>query len=514
MASRWYVDQDGEQLGPLKTAELRQLAAQGDVQSQTPVRRGEQGDWVPAGKIAGLIPKSSQAAPPQAEAVPVGQPVPTARPVAKPVATARPVAKPVASAAPAPAPAPTGPAIKAASPPTRRRQSRRPRDVPFSLGAGMLVVLLLAASLGVAGVFISIWRAGEEATAPEGDQAADRPTVKGEALPKSEAIPPDRRDDDLLQAIDRWHDAQRMRIRPRESARYQIASALLVTPSELERLAERHVVRREEPFAPPARSSLPPGDVNVDPSFDDPLAAAPPDAEETASSPARSPEPAHTSESAAGGAPAVVEDSSGEPKLLVVELRVTNLSSQEALHYDGLNGFSRQETAALLVDDLGKRFLPLPPSEASTLRRVDQFEIAPGHTLTDVLVFPAPEAGFEYLRLALPNASIGASGGIGFKIGREMIDKSGPLHAGLAQVDPTTTADLPAESPSAVASPAAPEKPAPDKPAPEKPAPDRPDGKRSAADTPGGSDAPTVKSPKTFKDLRDSISRSLGKSKE
>jgi len=508
MASRWYVDQDGDQLGPLKTAELRQLAAQGDVQAKTPVRRGEQGDWVPAGKITGLILKSSRAAPPQAEAVPVGTPVPTARPVAQPIATARPVAQPVAAAAPAPASTPAAPAIKAASPQTHHRPSRRPRQVPFSLGAGMLVVLLLAASLGAAGVFISVWRAGEEASAPEGEQAADRPTVKGEAPPESEALPPDRRDDELLQAIDRWHDAERMRVRPRQTARYQIASARLVTPSDLERLSEAHVVRKEEPVAPPAPTALPGHDVNVDPSFDDPLTAGPPaDAEETSAtrdSPAEPLSLPGESESAASRPPPVGADASGEPKLLVVELRVTNLSQQEALHYDGLNGFTKEETAALLVDDLGKRFLPLPPSEASVLRRVDQFEIAPGHTLTDVLVFPAPEAGFEYLRLALPNASIGASGGIGFKIRREMIDKSGPLGAGLAHVDPPTTVDLPAESPAKTSSGESPVKPAPVK----------PDGKSAAADDPDGADAPSVKRPETFKDLRESISRSLRDAKE
>jgi hypothetical protein len=500
MASRWYVDQDGEQIGPLKTVELRQLAARGDVQSQTPVRRGEQGDWVPAGKVVGLIPKSSQAAALQAQAVPVARAVPTARPVAQPVA----------AAAPAPAPTPSAPAIKAAAPQTRQRSSRRPRDVPFSLAAGMLVVLLLAASLGVAGVFISVWRAGEEAAGPEGEQAADRPAVKGAATPQSEALSPDLRDDALLQAIDRWHDAQRMRVGPRQTARYQVASARLVTPAELEQLSRPHVVRKEEPVAP--SSSLPAAvshdDVDVDPSFDDPLAATPADAEETSAAPGSPSRPSSlppASGSSASSSPAVVEDAPAEPKLLVVELRVTNLSPQEALHYDGLNGFSKEETAALLVDDLGKRFLPLPPSEASTLRRVDQFEIAPGHTLTDVLVFPAPEAGFEYLRLALPNASIGASGGIGFEIRREMIDKSGPLDPGLAQVDPPNAPELPAESP-VKSSPA--ESPA------VKPAPIKPDRKNASTDAADGSDAPTVKSPKTFKDLRDSISRSLGDSKE
>ncbi|MEQ8791375.1 MAG: DUF4339 domain-containing protein [Pirellulaceae bacterium] len=487
MASRWYVNQDGEQVGPLKTVELRQIAAEGGVEPQTLVRRGEEGDWVPAGKVAGLIPnapaKSTKAPLPVAAPLP-----PTPPPVAQAVPTARPIPSPAA-------PAIAAPAIKSNPPRTSRRGSVRPAGVPFSLAATMAVIFLLTASLGVAGVFIYIWRAGE---GPPLSDAAEPNNQRGEvvrpappvAAPAAES--PANRDDDLLLAIGQWHDAQRIRVGP-QTARYQVASARLVSPAELQRLGQPHVVRKEAAPAPTPRATLPTalsgGDVNVDPSFDDPT--APPDDAVATESPA-DPTPTADLATSSDDGPA------GEPTLLLVELRVTNLSPQAALHYDGLNGFAKDEAAALLVDDLGKRFLPLPPSEATALRRVTDFEIAPGHTLTDVLVFPAPEAGFEYLRLALPNASIGRSGGTGFEIRREMVDQSGDIDARLAQVDPPAAPTPPPTSPPPTSPPSYSKPPASD-----------------GAGADASSTKPTPAKPTSaIRDLRDSITRSLRDPKE
>jgi hypothetical protein len=120
-------------------------------------------------------------------------------------------------------------------------------------------------------------------------------------------------------------------------------------------------------------------------------------------------------------------DPAADRKLLVLELKVSNRSPQDSLHYAGLNGFVDERAAALLVDNLGQRYLPLPAADGAAPRRVAEFDIAPGHSLTDVLIFTAPDESFEFVKLALPNVSIGRSGAVGFLIRRETIGQAEAL---------------------------------------------------------------------------------------
>lgn len=97
MAHEWYVQHNGKLYGPLTSANLKKLAAEGKVSPSTNVRSGTEGNWVPAGRVQGLFAASATDGPTVAKA-----PAPTAAPrqqvtpppIAPPVAP--PVAKPVA----------------------------------------------------------------------------------------------------------------------------------------------------------------------------------------------------------------------------------------------------------------------------------------------------------------------------------------------------------------------------------------------------------------------------------
>ena len=56
MADSFYYQANGQTIGPLTPAGLKQLANEGVIVESTLVRRGEQGAWCPAGTFAGLIP--------------------------------------------------------------------------------------------------------------------------------------------------------------------------------------------------------------------------------------------------------------------------------------------------------------------------------------------------------------------------------------------------------------------------------------------------------------------------
>lgn len=60
--SYYYQDSENKVVGPLTPAALKQLANRGVIGEATPVRRGEEGEWYPAGTIAGLVsPKPAEA---------------------------------------------------------------------------------------------------------------------------------------------------------------------------------------------------------------------------------------------------------------------------------------------------------------------------------------------------------------------------------------------------------------------------------------------------------------------
>lgn len=54
--SAWYIQLDGTPIGPVSSEELKRLAAAGRIRPDMLVRKGDQGKWYPAQRVAGLLP--------------------------------------------------------------------------------------------------------------------------------------------------------------------------------------------------------------------------------------------------------------------------------------------------------------------------------------------------------------------------------------------------------------------------------------------------------------------------
>ncbi|HWL10228.1 MAG TPA: RDD family protein [Planctomicrobium sp.] len=55
MAAQWYYRQENQTVGPLTTAQLKQAAQQQVIDSNTPIRKGEAGQWGRAAQVKGLF---------------------------------------------------------------------------------------------------------------------------------------------------------------------------------------------------------------------------------------------------------------------------------------------------------------------------------------------------------------------------------------------------------------------------------------------------------------------------
>ena len=60
MASEWFYQAMGKQVGPISGAELRNFAQHGTVKQEHPVRKAPDGAWVPAERVQGLFAVPNQ----------------------------------------------------------------------------------------------------------------------------------------------------------------------------------------------------------------------------------------------------------------------------------------------------------------------------------------------------------------------------------------------------------------------------------------------------------------------
>lgn len=102
MAALWFVRGGGKVYGPLDSARLKQLAAEGKINEATEVAQNQSGPWYPAGKVRGLFDSSAATAPTYAPApAPITYtPPPAYTPPA--YAAPQPAQEPVEAAPPAP----------------------------------------------------------------------------------------------------------------------------------------------------------------------------------------------------------------------------------------------------------------------------------------------------------------------------------------------------------------------------------------------------------------------------
>ena len=69
MSRSWFVEHNGKAVGPLSSTQLKDLASAAKIKPTTPVRLGEDGEWMRASKVQGLFPSTEIAAPERAVAI-------------------------------------------------------------------------------------------------------------------------------------------------------------------------------------------------------------------------------------------------------------------------------------------------------------------------------------------------------------------------------------------------------------------------------------------------------------
>src|ERR1700722_13165626 len=75
---RWYVKEQGSEIGPLSVSQLKALVASGRVTGLSQVRHDQLNRWVAANRVQGLIPTVPMPSLPELETLPPTPPPPPA----------------------------------------------------------------------------------------------------------------------------------------------------------------------------------------------------------------------------------------------------------------------------------------------------------------------------------------------------------------------------------------------------------------------------------------------------
>lgn len=183
MAGEWFCKIAGNQRGPLSPAQLKLLAAHGELRPQDLVRQGFEGPWAPAERVKGLFSGSAPK-----------HPLPVAKPLVESTAAkgppTPPLPPPIQNGVRGPATielvvdrhdAPTVPAIQiTAAAQAIARQAAKQRQARGRQTIAMVVLGVVAIALCVAGY--ALWRQG----APP-EEPAIVPAAKTAATPKKPA---------------------------------------------------------------------------------------------------------------------------------------------------------------------------------------------------------------------------------------------------------------------------------------------------------------------------------------
>ena len=104
MSADWFCKIGEKKVGPLNGQQLKTIVSKGQLKPEHLVRRGDEGPWVPAGRIKGLFVPGASSGQPQGKASPASaKPLPKA---AKSDGPPVPQANPMRTAAEAPPPPP------------------------------------------------------------------------------------------------------------------------------------------------------------------------------------------------------------------------------------------------------------------------------------------------------------------------------------------------------------------------------------------------------------------------
>jgi hypothetical protein len=117
---------------------------------------------------------------------------------------------------------------------------------------------------------------------------------------------------------------------------------------------------------------------------------------------------------------------------LVIGLRITNAGVARNVNYSNWGDSPRpqgnlflgpQQDGPVLRDNQGKAYAVKAFGAGWVVKgKAAAASIPPGKTLDDVLVFEAPPANIEFLRLELPASAVGAEGRLHIEIPRQMIE--------------------------------------------------------------------------------------------
>ena len=368
MKAEWLANVDGQEYGPYTWQQMLQMAAEGRVPSDLPVRRASDKRWFKASQVPGLV---TPAAPPAAvspAAASSAKKGDSHLKRAKPLAAAASVAAPplgppappsrTAAVAPAAAASPGGPfPIIVAEPRPKSAQAADPADQPHVpprgrnrlllagiVVGGTAVVLLMAATI----VWL-VWLRGDGARQPEPVAAA-----------ASEANPNQDEDTDTA--------GESKQVTAAAAAKDEQSGD---GPTKGELAAQAKLVQSVSKWQSLAGFK-------------------------SASVSSASLEVTRVWRTDAAGQDQAKQ--SGK-KFVCVEVAISN-KSPSPLKYRGWNSYG--PNGAILADE-SKQVLPLVPvAKTPDMKRMTTTSVPGNGTMTDVLVFAAPASDDEVLHLVLP----------------------------------------------------------------------------------------------------------------
>jgi GYF domain 2 len=407
--AEWMANVGGQEYGPFTWDQMLQMAAEGRITPELPVRKASDQQWSTAAAIPGLLAGTKLAAPKPAvktqpapaagnSAVkvakplarpPVGKPVPPVVAAAKKISSGIPVGAPVrvvASPPPPPLAVPSPASFSLDLGTSSRDKARAAKsaledqenmDAPKSSRALLVVSVLGAATLLVAvavglTIYFTMNRGGSDeniaATDPavggtsaeaEQGEANPRQTESAAGGPQAATARKGAKASNqaaqlaALQGIREWKNAATLLSIKIGNAKISFSRIWLSTAA-----GEKSTGGGEDP----SQAGSPPENVSREPN-----AAA---------------EPA------------------GDPrKFVCVEVTVANTAGA-TLKYKGWN--IAKSRVPFLADDQNRIFKLVPLNETPDIPRLTKTDVPGGGAISDILVFEAPTESFEKLRLVLP----------------------------------------------------------------------------------------------------------------
>ena len=405
MTAEWYCEIAGREVGPLSPQQLKAMAEKGQILPDDGVRRGAQGEWVPARQINGLIPTSDLPPPVVGPPVPeVEQPRNGPQPPPAPPPVVRPKAAEVLDVG----------SIRIVTDPPKIKHDpvlphvKRQRDQQAKMVGVLLGSILILAAVAI---YMSIGGdGGKHGLGKLADRAV--PTAPKDPRKRGPKKPVYQSPETLekLEGIISFDE-------PAEKKRKSIAEILGIE-------AEKSNDRPEEEDAEDLienRADAPTGEPDVKPKKKkNPLLDHKWIDASTSAAVVRfisvrivSAEVVPSLDGAAGSSPRMI---------ITVELR--NGGGRDV----DFQGWTRGGVArdAKLFDDSGNACRPKFLGRAAMPGRGPPMSIAAGRAAREVLAFEAPPDEAEYVLIELPAAAFGMDATVRLKIPAEMISEQPP----------------------------------------------------------------------------------------